>query len=104
MGSSTDDVFEALADRCRRRLFLALVERDPPAEITVDDVCSGAVDDDPADRTELRHAHLPKLDAMGFIDWDPGTGTIRPGPELGAIRPVVRLLADRAPDLPFDWP
>lgn len=104
MGSSMDDVFEALADRRRRRTLAALIERDPPVELGIDDICSGAVDDDPSDRTALRHAHLPKLDAMGFIDWDPESGVITPGPGIDRVRPVVELLDDNADDLPLDWP
>jgi len=104
MGSSTDDVFEALADRRRRRALVALIELDPPAELDIDDVRSGAAADERSERTALRHAHLPKLDAMGFIDWDPDAGTIAPGPEMGTIRPVVELLDASAEDLPIDWP
>lgn len=32
--------------------------------------------------TELREVHLPKLEAAGFIDWDPETGTIEKGPRF----------------------
>lgn len=104
MGSPMDDVFEALADRRRRRTLAALVEQDPPAALAIDDICSGAVNDDPSTRTALRHAHLPKLDAMEFIDWNPETGEITPGSKIGLIRPVVKLIDDNAEDLPVDWP
>ncbi|WP_394351193.1 hypothetical protein [Halorubrum sp. JWXQ-INN 858] len=34
---------------------------------------------------ELRETHLPRLDAAGYIEWDPETGTISKGPRFGEL-------------------
>lgn len=52
----------------------------------------------------LYHHHLPYLDAIGFIDWNPDTKTITPGPTYDAIHPVITLLESNPDHLPADWP
>ena len=43
-------------------------------------------------RTEVYHWHLPKLADAEFVDWDPATNTIEPGPRFDEIRPVLDRL------------
>ena len=50
---------------------------------------------------QLHHAHLPKLENNGVIEWDQDTQTVSRGPHFDDIEPVLRLFAanqDRFPD------
>jgi DNA-binding transcriptional ArsR family regulator len=86
---SLDDVFGALAAQRRRAVIHALAEH--PEGASVDtlveqlvvweaDVCP-TTPPDHAERvaTSLRHAHLPKLDALGVVDFDSRSGAVRFG-------------------------
>lgn len=51
-------------------------------------------------KVQLYHAHLPKLEAAGVIEWDRETETVSRGPQFSAVEPVVRLLAENEHVLP----
>lgn len=101
---SLDTTFDALADRSRRRLLVSLSERDPqntedalvPVDISDGDVSELKI--------EMRHHHLPKLEEVGFIEWDRNTNEVWKGPRFDEIRPLLELLSDHADELPDDWP
>lgn len=76
---SLSAAFSLLADRRRRYVLYHLIETDPdtvPFEEIRDRVLawerSDGIEAGP-DRlsVSLRHQHLPKLDDVGLIDWDP---------------------------------
>lgn len=80
-----DDLFDVLSDRRRRRIIGTVLRRDIQAP--VDDVVEKVVDHElngHDDREELRsqvvvslqHVHLPKLDEVGLIDYDPNHETV----------------------------
>ncbi|WP_224270065.1 DUF7344 domain-containing protein [Haloprofundus salinisoli] len=82
-----DEALEALADR-RRRLVLAVL--DSASSLPLDELAarvaereSDGDEKDNAARAEIRlalhHAHLPKLDALGFVRYDPETKTVERG-------------------------
>jgi len=50
------------------------------------------IDDSTGVRAELRHNHLPKLSAAGYVQWDKSTGHLSPGPEFTEIEPFLELL------------
>ena len=52
---------------------------------------------------EVKHAHLPKLDDHGFIDWEPERNRVMRGPEFEEIEPLLELLHDRRDALPSGW-
>lgn len=91
-----DAAFEALADGDRRRLLSRLAaarDRDEPLSVPGE-----VVDDEHADRqaveVRFRHVHLPKLAEHGYVTWDPSTGTVRPGPAFGDLKPLLTVLSD----------
>lgn len=93
--SEVADVFEALADEQRRRLLVALMERnprsakpDPPDEAIVDDDQLRRL------RLDLHHHHLPKLVDLGFVDWDQTTDEVTKGPRFDELRPHLEPLRD----------
>lgn len=87
------NAFEALADPDRQRLLLALADADGPLRVPED--LPGAGDDETAVR--YYHAHLPKLDDYGFVDWDPERQTVEPGPAFASLAPLLSVLRADAP-------
>lgn len=75
---SADDAFGVLQSRRRRLVVRELYGRSPPFSLwTLADRIRELEDgDDDAVRTSLHHAHLPRLDEAGAIDYDPETRTV----------------------------
>jgi len=88
-----DGQFEALASPHRRRLLAALVEENPqpafPSPIT-----EGYSPAHKQAQVALLHNHLPKLEDLGYIDWDKQTNQVTKGPQFDEIRPLLTLLID----------
>lgn len=95
---AVDDQLDALADPERRRLLFALLDAQPDEDV-LGRLADGARPGRDLDyRTAMRHFHLPKLDDLGFVDWDRERGAVERGPEFDRLRPFLELLAsDRAP-------
>ena len=86
------DVFEAMSDTYRQRVLQELHSRGS-AELPLvmpEDVASEMED---LDRLSviLHHTHLPKLDQLGFIEYDPNSQTVVRGQRFDELRPVLRL-------------
>lgn len=99
-----DRIFDALRHPARRQILVRLLgpAEGPPADV---DVAALERDDDIASSPlELHHVHLPKLDAVGYIEWVQRTQTVRRGPNFDEVAPVLRLLSDHRTDLPDEWP
>ena len=92
-----DEHFEALADEQRREVLLTILERNPQDDRTV----TAAVRAEGARTatTELHHAHLPKLEDYGLIEWDRGRNEITKGPLFHQIRPLLVLLEENRDQL-----
>jgi hypothetical protein len=98
------DLFDALSNPYRRQLLVALLEHNPQDDDDQDplDILIGgqaAVDLD----TVMRHTHLPKLEAMGFIEWDKDADEISRGPNWNQIAPVLTLIHKHRDELPDGW-
>ena len=93
---TTDRAYRALANEHRRRLLVALLERDPredPPICVPEDVHDGRMDLDTL-RVEMYHMHLPVLEDAGFIEWNREEHTVVEGPAFD----VVELLLEQGPD------
>lgn len=103
-GLTLDDALDVLANEYRRRVCVALVDREP---LCVD--ARAVADDDIAVaelnrlRTQLVHVHLPKLDAIDVVRWDRTADEVRRGSDFEEIRPLLEVLRDNADRLPGDW-
>lgn len=88
-----DDHFDALADGQRRAVLVAMLEerRSAAGRPTARVERFGEED---ADRTALRHTHLPKLENYGLIRWNRPGREITTGPTFDEIEPFLTLLAD----------
>lgn len=99
----TDDLFDALSNRYRRRILVSLVA--PPRSGTLavpEGLHQGETDLDTL-QTTLFHTHLPKLDEMGFIDWNRGSHVVTTGPRLEECSPYLVVLYEHREKLPDEW-
>lgn len=96
---SVDAAMVGLADQYRRRLLVALLEQGPGRPVHAEDISGAGTDRQTAD-IEIRHVHLPRLVADGYIGWDRTTDAVWRGPNFAAIRPLVSIVADD--DFPED--
>jgi hypothetical protein len=96
---SLDSCLSALGTVERRRLLVALLERNPRR--VADLKPSGT---QPRQfELETHHVHLPKLVAAGFVDWDRTSHTIRRGPDFESLEPLLKLLVENEATLPSGW-
>ncbi|NGM70095.1 hypothetical protein G6M89_13945 [Natronolimnobius sp. AArcel1] len=104
-GSTTDNrwnhVFVALAAAPRRRLLAALT--DEPTRTVSLPTAAMAPNSTVAPQTvdlELRHHHLPLLEASEYVDWEPEPLCATRGPRFDEVRAVVDGVAANASAIP----
>jgi predicted transcriptional regulator len=96
---SVDDLFDAVANRHRRRLLTALLET---GSLRIDEV-TASVDDLETVRLRMSHVHLPKLADIGLIEWTHGMDEIERGPQFEQVRWLLQSLRSQANELPHGW-
>lgn len=88
-----------------RRLLIALLEHNPqddedtqtPAAVTLED------EDVKELRMAINHVYLPKLEDMGFVEWDQEQNVVRRGPKFAEIETLLELMHNHADELPDEW-
>jgi hypothetical protein len=96
-----DRILSVLSTRQRRLILLSVKNTTTTTE--TDLIPRGNRDPEEIE-AQLIHNHLPKLEAAGYIDWDPETGEISKGPQFDEIEPLLELIENHADELPPDWP
>jgi hypothetical protein len=98
------DLFSALSNPYRRQLLVALLEHNPQDDDDQDPLDILA-DGQEGENLPLKmiHQHLPKLEEMGFIEWDRQTSEISKGPNWDEIAPVLTLIHEHRDELPDGW-
>ena len=99
-----DAALDALSNPYRRQLLVALLDHNPQDDSNRDPlhVVSDAEEPDVL-QTELVHHHLPKLEELGYIEWDRETNEIKKGPDWEEISPLLELIENHRDELPEDW-
>lgn len=88
---SLDDVFEILSNQRRRHVYWYLTERDEPVSLRdLSEYVAAEENEKPIDQLRsqerkrvyvgLYQCHLPKMDAMGFVQFNKARGIIELGP------------------------
>jgi hypothetical protein len=97
--------FDALSNRYRRRLLVALLYHNPQDDDDLQVPDDVVMSDEDAERLELNmvHQHLPKLLNMGFIEWNSETKVISTGPTFEEILPLLVLIEEHRDELPDGW-
>lgn len=105
MATVWENLFDALADPHRRQLLVAVLNSNPQDGDAIDPLDELTYSENEADRlrTALVHKHLPKLDEMGYIEWDTENGTFSKGPRWDEIAPLLELIHEHRDELPDDW-
>ena len=100
-----DTVFRALTHPTRRRILTALSDQKlhHSNPVAVDELTPEESVDE-LFHVRLYHTHLPRLDTIGFINWNPTTDTITPGPHYDVIHDIISLLQTNQDRLPGGWP
>ncbi|WP_254761493.1 helix-turn-helix domain-containing protein [Natrinema marinum] len=88
-----NELFYQLSHPMRRRILRELVSAGPGTAFSINDPEIERPWSE-SDRLELRHNHLPRLTAVGYVRWDRETDTITRGPLFGTIAPVLTLLME----------
>jgi hypothetical protein len=86
----SDEASRALSKALRRQVLSVLLEHEEG--IDFDDLTNEnlmVANQWEQNRFVLYHNHLPKLDDMGFIDWNPETQTIERGKRFDEIQALL---------------
>ncbi|WP_144926637.1 hypothetical protein [Halorubrum salsamenti] len=94
-----DRVLIALSDGFRRRLLFKLYAE---TDAGVASVSYTDIDHYRADRgrKQLYHIHPPKLEELGYIDWNESEKTVQKGPSWTKVEPVLNLIYTHMNELP----
>lgn len=95
-----DRLFEAMSNKHRRRVLVALLERNPREGVPIPEaVYEGEIELNGLHQ-ELTHNHLPKLEDMGYVQWDQNSQMITRGAQFEEVALLLRLLLDNEEVLP----
>ncbi|MEF8841179.1 MAG: hypothetical protein V5A62_06080 [Haloarculaceae archaeon] len=95
-----DAALDALGHVRRRELLYALLDRDERDGLPVVPADSTDGIDTPERLVAVDDAHLPKLAAYGFVDWNRETDEVTRGAEFDGIVPLLELLSEHEGELP----
>ena len=106
--SATDrwaEIFDALSNPYRRQLLVALLDHNPQDDEDSDPLNIVADDEENKEilQSQMVHTHLPKLEEMGFIEWDREENRISTGPRWDDLAPILHLIEDHQDELPEGW-
>ncbi|WP_425601399.1 DUF7344 domain-containing protein [Halobaculum magnesiiphilum] len=96
----TDRALRVLAHSYRRRLLFELYEEVTSGEGNSINYSRLDPDETAKRSIELYHVHLPKLETVGYIEWNEAERTIRNGPRWKEVEPLLELVHSHLCDLP----
>jgi hypothetical protein len=86
-----DNTFDALANKRRRGLLLAMLNGEPHPVGE-----SAPTDLEQEVQVAMHHRHLPKLEDYGYIEWHEGADEVVRGPRFEEIQPLLEWMDDHA--------
>lgn len=81
-----DELLSCLANETRRRIIVALRAADSSERVDEQSLLTRATEQS---AIELQHVHLPMLDDVGLVEWEPDHDVVARGPYFDD---AVRLL------------
>ena len=99
----SDDLFNALADPYCRRVLITLLEEDAKKETAIPEAIHRGETSLDRLNTEMHHLHLPKLEKLGFIDWDREAQLVTRGPKFEDVRQYLQVIYEERDKLPNSW-
>lgn len=96
--SPVDDVFDALRHKQRRRILYSLIEHESRRELSIVDLMNSGKYQG-RQWVALYHNHLPKLNELGYIEWERESCTIGRGPQFDEIIPFIRSAMNNTNEL-----
>ena len=109
-GAEFDSILEQCSDQHRRIVLAALTSQQRP--LAVDDLAETIVRSDHQESLEevpgealeqvqltLHHAHLPKLEASGFVEYDRTRHLVDPTAQVDEVGATLAAIIEADPDL-----
>lgn len=91
---TSDEIFDVLGDRHRRHVLATLLECDGTTSVTDLAEKTSSETGGKAERIEigLLHSHLPRLEEMGIVNYDPEAGLVEPTAAVDDLEPFFELV------------
>ena len=91
-----DQLYQALAAEPRRMIIFSLMKEPEEKRLPLPDAAQSFNNPmDPEDlRIQLRHNHLPKLAAAGYVRWESDPFCVQRGPHFGEPALVITQMTD----------
>lgn len=98
-----DTVLESLSSSYRRQLLMALLHHNPQDDHDHDPMDLSSESDNEVMQSDIIHNHLPKLEELGYIEWERTTNQVKKGPNWNEIAPLLQLINNHRDELPDEW-
>ncbi|KZN25671.1 hypothetical protein A4G99_04245 [Haladaptatus sp. R4] len=89
-----DEIFDVLGNRQRRHVLSALLEYDEATTVSELAEMTGSENGGNPERIEigLVHSHLPRLEGMGIVEYNPETRMVEPTTAVTDLEPFFELI------------
>jgi hypothetical protein len=94
-----NQIADALGSQVRRRILVELLDHNP---VNYQDPSTRSTQKSEKAELHLIHIHFPKLNDLGYIEWNRHHRKITKGSNWEEIEPVVQLLSDNREQIPTD--
>lgn len=89
-----DEIFDVLGNRQRRHVLSALLKYDEATTVSELAKTTGSENGGNPERIEISliHSHLPRLEGIGIVEYDPETGMVEPTTAVTDLEPFFELV------------
>ncbi|MGA9403385.1 DUF7344 domain-containing protein [Haladaptatus sp.] len=89
-----DEIFDVLGNRQRRHVLSALLKYDEATTVSELAETTGSENGGNPERIEISliHSHLPRLEGIGIVEYDPETGMVEPTTAVTDLEPFFELV------------